>query len=94
MLPNIDLIKKILLEENYVSADDFSRAEAYCQKNHLDLLDYLLSEELLSSDLLGQAIAEHYNVSYGDLNTNLKTTEQIKKIPEKIGLDFRVIFFG
>ncbi len=91
---DINLIKKILIEESYVSVGDMKRAETYAQKNRLNLIDYLLSEEILSNDLLGQAVAEYYQVPYADLNSNIPSPEQVKKIPENLGKELRVVFFG
>ncbi|HNX10949.1 MAG TPA: GspE/PulE family protein [bacterium] len=94
MLLDNNLIKKILLEESYVSASDMAQADDYVKKNGLDLIDYLLSEEILSNDLLGQALAEYYNLPYADLNSNPVSPEQVKKIPEKFGRELRAVFFG
>ena len=94
MLPDINLLKKILVEESYISDSDLKKAENYTQNNHLDFLEYLLSEELITFDLLGQAIAEYYNLPYADLNSNPPSSEQVKLIPEKISRELRVVFFG
>ena len=44
MLLDNNLIKKILLEESYVSASDMAQADDYVKKNGLDLIDYLLRQ--------------------------------------------------
>ena len=87
-------LKKILLDGNYLEADDFKRAEEYSQKNRLNMLEYLLSEGLLNKDLLGQAISEYFHIPYADLNSNLPTPEQVQKIPEETGRKYRIIIFS
>jgi type II secretory ATPase GspE/PulE/Tfp pilus assembly ATPase PilB-like protein len=86
-------IKKILLDGNYVTEGDILKAEKYSEEHKGLIVDYLLSEELISKDILGQAIAESFRVPYSDLNTHQPTDEQILKIPEEIAKKLRVILF-
>jgi type II secretory ATPase GspE/PulE/Tfp pilus assembly ATPase PilB-like protein len=57
-------------------------------------LDYFLRQDRLTPDILGQALAEYFNVSYIDLNTNIPEKELVLKIPEDIAEKFRVILFN
>lgn len=56
-------------------------------------MDYLFSKNLLTKDLLGQAVAESFNVLYADLNSIIPEYEQIKKIPERVARKNRIILF-
>lgn len=87
-------IVDILLKQHYVSEEDIVKAQEFAKKNDASLIDYLLSEEILTKDLLGQAIAESLDIVYADLNSHEPPSEQVLKIPENIGKKFRVILFA
>ncbi|MCA9364671.1 MAG: type II/IV secretion system protein [Candidatus Moranbacteria bacterium] len=90
---DVDKIKQILLEKQYVSQEDVSQAEAYAEKHQTSFLAFLLLQQILTKDLVGQAIAEYYGVSYADLNSRIPSAEQVRMIPEKIGKQYRVVLF-
>jgi type IV pilus assembly protein PilB len=87
-------LKDILVKENYVAEDDFKKAEAYSKSHRTSLVDYFLTEAILTEDLLGQAVAEYYKLRYADLNTNMPGKDQILRIPEDIAKKYRVVFFA
>lgn len=91
---NDEAIKRILLEGNYVEKSDIEKAEGYAKEHRSSLVDYLLSEGLLSRDILGQAIAESYAIPYADLNSNTPTKEQVLLIPKDVAQKFRVVVFS
>lgn len=88
------LLKEILVKENYVSAEEMEKAEAYANSARLDLIDYLLTNAIITPDLLGQAIAESLGLPYADLNSNWPTKEQTLKLSEEIGMKYRAILFA
>ena len=87
-------IKDILLKENYVIEEDVKRAENFAKTRRTSFLEYFLQENLITKDLLGQAIAESFKVSYADLNSAPPTPEQVKKIPEDIAKKYRAVIFS
>lgn len=86
-------IKDILLRENYVTQDDIKKAEEFENSKRGTVIEYLLSEDLITKDLLGQAMAETYKLSYADLNSLPPTREQVLKIPETIAKSHRIVIF-
>jgi type IV pilus assembly protein PilB len=86
-------LKKILLAGHYASEQDLLKAENDAKKNRRSLVDCLLSEGLLTKDLIGQAIAESFSVPYVDLNSNQPARDQIVMIPEDIAKKFRCVVF-
>src|SRR3989344_199030 len=60
-------IGEILLKETYISKKDLENAQKALEKSRGSLVDYLLAEDIISKDLLGQAIAEYYNVIDEDI---------------------------
>jgi len=91
MYPSIDKLKAILLKESYISEADSKAAEA-AGKDSAGYVEYLIREELLSKRLLGQAIAEAYNMPFVDLETNPVSRENVALIPEDIARASRAVF--
>ncbi|PKL72752.1 hypothetical protein CVV26_00635 [Candidatus Kuenenbacteria bacterium HGW-Kuenenbacteria-1] len=90
---NDTILKQILLQGNYITKKDIQKAEEYAKTHHTLMTEYLFLEGLITKDLLGQAIAESFNISYSDLNSNLPSKEQILKIPKKIATLIRAVVF-
>lgn len=91
---NNEKIKEILLLGNYVTPDDMKKADEFARAHRVFITEYLLSEGLITKDLLGQAIAESLGVPYADLNSNQPAAIQVAKIPEDIAKKFRMVLFA
>lgn len=89
-----DTLKKILVEQNYLEKGDIKEAEEkMAATRYTDFFSYLISENIMTRDLIGQAIAEHYGVPYADLNSQIPDREMFEKIPEEIAQKYRVVPF-
>lgn len=86
-------VKEVLLKENYISQEDLAKAEEVAKKNGLPIVEYLVSEKILSKDLFGQAMAEAFQIPYSDLNSTPPAKEQVLKIPEEVAKEFNVVIF-
>jgi type IV pilus assembly protein PilB len=84
---------EILVKEEYISKKDLKDAIEKSEKSNLTPLNYLINNNLLSIDLIGQAMAEYFGVSYADLNTSPPTAEQVSRIPEEIAKKFNAVIF-
>lgn len=87
-------IKQILLRESYVSEDDIKKAEEYAKSTNSSIISYLLTSELISKNLLGQAIAEAFNLPYADLETKKPTPQQVLQVPEDVAKKYRIALYG
>ena len=87
-------IKAVLLKENYVSEEDIKKAEEYVKIHDDSITEYLLKENLITMDLLGQAFAESFSIPYSDLNSKQPTREQVLEIPEELANKFRIVIFS
>lgn len=92
-LPDIH-IKEILLSGNYVSSSDMEKAEVFAKDYHSSVIDYLTREELITKELVGEAIAEYYKLSFTDLNSHPVQKEIVTKIPEEIAKKYRFLLFS
>ncbi|MEK7625714.1 MAG: GspE/PulE family protein, partial [Patescibacteria group bacterium] len=91
---NNSTIKEILLKETYVSNEDLEKAENALVKTRGSLVDYLLSENIISKQLLGQAIAEYYDVMYVDLGQEKLDETMVDLVPEAMARARGVIAFA
>jgi type II secretory ATPase GspE/PulE/Tfp pilus assembly ATPase PilB-like protein len=91
MYPDVKTIKSILVKENYISEADSQAAEA-ASHDSAGYVDFLMRQQLLDKPLLGQALAESYNLPFADLTINPITKELIAKIPEDLARELRIVF--
>jgi type II secretory ATPase GspE/PulE/Tfp pilus assembly ATPase PilB-like protein len=87
-------IMEILVKENYITSDDFKQAKNFADKNQASSIDYLLTERLITRELLGQAVAEFFNVPYVDLKKERMEESVFGKIPELVASSRGVIAFS
>lgn len=90
MYPSIDKIKALLLKENYISPEDSAAAEQVAHDS-TGYIDYLIREELLTTSLLGQALAEGYNLPFADFGAVPLTKEQVALVPEQVARTARIV---
>ncbi len=83
----------ILVSGNYIAEEDKQKALDFAEKEDTHALEYLYKENLITNDLLGQAISEHFSVVYADLNSHKPPHDQIVEIPEEIATKYRVVLF-
>lgn len=86
-------LKKIFLEQKYIKPDALEKAEKEAAKRGQDFIEILYRENLITKDLLGQALAEYYGIPYADLNSLMPSVQEITKIPSDLGKKLRAVFF-
>lgn len=86
-------IVEILLKENYVSEPDMKAAETQAEKMRKSVTDILLTDGLVTRNLLGQAVAESYNMTFADLKTLEPGKEQVLLLPEKLAREHTAVVF-
>jgi len=75
-------ILEILTKTQYISEED---KLSFLEKTNGDsvlALDLLIKDEILTDDLIGQSVAENFNIDYFDLNTFMPTRRCIKNSRE------------
>lgn len=86
-------IKKILLEEGYVGESDMAKAEEYAKAEGASITNYLFSENIITKDLFGQALAEYYHIPFLDLERAKIDQNVMEQIPEVVARAKGVIAF-
>lgn len=85
------ILKKILLDGGYITQEDQTVSEDYAKKHKSSFIEYFLVNDLITPDIIGQAISEYYNVPYFDLNSAKISKEQIFLIPEDTAKKYRIV---
>lgn len=88
-----EYLKKILLDNHYVEAAQMKDAESYAASHNTSFLEYLFNEELLSRELVGQAMAESYGMPYVNVTAHMPKESVIVKIPQTLAQKNRVALF-
>jgi len=89
-LTDIDL-GKILLDLSYVSEEDLKKAEGQAKSHGVSLKDALVELDLMSQELYESAIAEHYHMSYYDVDKNPPNAEMVSLLPEDIARTYNAV---
>ena len=86
-------LKQLLLDEGYVRESDFARAERFVQENKVSLSRALRDLNILTKDILGQALAESFELPYFNLDSHEIHLETILKIQESVAKENRVLMY-
>lgn len=86
---NAEKIIQILAKHNYISQDDVTQV-AKLGKNE-DPIAYLIDQEKINRNLIGQALAEESGLKYFDIATNTPTAQLISLIPESIAKKYLIL---
>jgi type IV pilus assembly protein PilB len=84
---------ELLVNTQYITDEDRKLALSSTNNDFAIALDYLVQTNLITYDIIGQALAESLGVSYLDLNTFLPSKEDVIKIPEVVARELRLIYF-
>jgi len=84
----------VLLHEHYITEEDVNTASAYAASHRGTAREYLINHNIITPDLIGQAIAELYFMPYADLNSHPPTSETVLAIPEETARRLRVVIFA
>lgn len=88
-----DTLRTIVVASGFVSPEDFDVSVKAAKELGKDIPDVLAYKGFLTEDILGNLIAEYYNVPYVDLSHKTIPSELLTVIPEEAALTFRMIPF-
>jgi len=82
---------KILLDLSYVSEEDLKKAEEQAKNHGVPLREALVELDLMSQELYESAIAEHYKMTYYEVDKNPPNAEMVALLPEDIARTYSAI---
>lgn len=89
MYPDIDTLKKLLINENYISEADSKAAETDA-KTGAEYVAHLIQQQILTKNLLGQALAESYKLPFVDLGAQTPQKTDVH-LPDNVARENRVV---
>jgi len=86
-------LKRILTENNHVTADNFDRAVKTADKNKISIEEVLVNEELLNEDVLGPIIARELKVPFANLQNESIQDNYLEYLPESVAIAQEALVF-
>lgn len=86
-------ILEILVNTQYITPEDRDIALSSTDNEPNIAVDYLVQNNIITYDIIGQALAESLSVAYFDLNTFSPVKDDIIKIPEAVAKELRLVHF-
>lgn len=91
MLVNDTDLGKILVEQNYLSAEELEKAVEESTRRSAPLKSVLVEWGLITQDLLESALAEYYKLPFYDTKSAAPAPELITAIPEEISRAYAAV---
>ncbi len=89
-LSNTDL-GAILLQQNYLSADELKQVLAEATERNVELRTVLFERRLLTVELLENALSEYYHLPFCDLSAKPPSQESVSLLPEEFARSYSVV---
>jgi type II secretory ATPase GspE/PulE/Tfp pilus assembly ATPase PilB-like protein len=86
-------ILDLLVDTQYITTQDFDLALSSTNNDPSIAIDYLVQNNIITYDIIGQALSEKFGVSYLDLNTFIPSKDDVVKIPESVAKELRLVYF-
>lgn len=88
------LLKTNLVKKGLIKPENLEKVEHAIKTYGINLVDYLISQNIVSKEQIGQTIAEEFGVNYIDLELNPPSKDLIRSLPEDIGITYRAVIFS
>ncbi len=85
------LLKDSLVKKGFIKPESIKDIEHAITTYNINLIDYLISQNIVSKENIGQTIAEHFGCNYIDLEVNQPSKELIRTLPEEISIGYRIV---
>jgi len=85
------ILKESLVKKGLIKTEYLKNIEHAVTTYNINLIDYLISQNIVTKENIGQTIAEHFGCNYIDLEINQPSKELIRTLPEDISIGYRVV---
>lgn len=85
------ILKENLVKKGLIKPDSIKSIEHATTTYNINLIDYLISQNIVSKENIGQTVAEYYGCNYIDLEVNQPSKELIRTLPEEISIGNRIV---
>ena len=90
----IDVLKKLTVENELISEENFDLALKESQRTSTNILDILVSKNYITKDYLNKVISQYLNIPYIDLKGINLSTEILHLLPEDIARTYGAVTIG
>jgi len=90
----IDVLKKLTVENELISEENFDLALKESQRTSANILDILVSKNYITKDYLNKVISQYLNIPYIDLKGINLSTEILHLLPEDIARTYGAVTIG
>ncbi len=84
---NLDILK-VLLEENYITPEIVEEINKRVDERGTTVEEELLTQEVVTRGILGQALAEYYKIPFWDINAKVPSDELLSLLPERVADEY------
>ncbi len=88
------MLKDYLVKKGHLRPEDIAKVEHAVSTYSINLVDYLISQNIVSKEVIGQTIAEYFGMNYIDLQLNPPNKELVRMMPAEIGTNYRAVLFN
>ena len=86
-----EILEHILLDQNYISKDDWQLAKEYTRDHEGSIVHYLINRNILSKKFFGQAVAEHFKLPYIDFDAYSFKQKYTEILNKDLSLEHRLV---
>ncbi len=86
-------LAELLVAEKYIEEPVAVEALLRAERTDTPLTRVLIERGVLTTDLLGQAVAEHYGVPYADLNSHPPEADLVALLPEEFARKYNAVVY-
>lgn len=86
-------LREIILKSGFIKSEEFDAAVKSSEELGKDIADVLIYQGLISEEILGKLIAEHYQVAHVNLRNKVIPQEVLNLIPEEAATTFHILPF-
>ncbi len=86
-------LKKILIENKHITAENFDRAVKIADKNKISVEETLVNDEFLNEDVLGPIIAKELNIPFANLQNESIQDDYLEYLPESVATAQEALIF-
>ena len=87
--PDNFAVENVLVERKYITQEDVDEARKAAPQGKI--VEYLLAQNKITRDLLGQALSEYFQLTYFDLNSANIPQENLNALSPNVAQELRIV---
>ena len=89
-----NILKKILVKAKVITDKEFSKFKKQADKKNLNLVDFLVAENIIAQETMYEVLAKHYKLPFIILKDEMEIKKEVlETIPEPIASTHQIVIF-